>query len=177
MKPGDNQVITRGCEMLGSDDFQKRNWEGLAEKVCARLSKWSWLLPQLSFRGRVLVANNLAASTLWHKLVVLQPPEGLVKVLQRTLVDFFWSGQHWIKAASLYLPLHEGGQGLVDISARIMAFRLHTAQRLLYGSGAAWMDTACALMRKAGRLGLDKHLFLLKIDRVDLSGLTPTMSL
>ena len=44
---------------LGSEDFQKQNWEGVVEKVCARLSKWRWLLPQLSYRGRVLVANHL----------------------------------------------------------------------------------------------------------------------
>ena len=99
---------------LGSDVFQKKNWEGVLEKVCARLSRWKWLLPQLSYRGRVLVANNLAASTLWHRLMILQP---LVQELQRTLVNLFWSGQHWIKAAALYLPLHEGGQGLVDISS------------------------------------------------------------
>ena len=44
---------------LGSEDFQKQKWEGVVEKVCARLSKWRWLLPQWSYRGRVLVANNL----------------------------------------------------------------------------------------------------------------------
>lgn len=43
---------------LGSDNFRNKNWEGLEEKVCARLSRWKWLLPQLSYRGRVLVANN-----------------------------------------------------------------------------------------------------------------------
>ena len=77
------------------------------EKVCARLSRWKWVLPQLYFKGRVLVANNLAASTLRHRLMILQE-------LQRTLVNFFWSGRHWIKAAALYLPLHEGGHFFQD---------------------------------------------------------------
>ncbi len=64
---------------------------GLEERVCTRLSRWKWLLPQLSYRGRVLVANNLVASTLWHKLCVLQPPTGLIQSIQRSLVTF--SGQ------------------------------------------------------------------------------------
>jgi hypothetical protein len=51
---------------LGSEVFPKKNWEGVVEKVCARLSRWKWVLPQLSYRGRVLVASNLAASTLWE---------------------------------------------------------------------------------------------------------------
>nr|XP_046223606.1 deleted in malignant brain tumors 1 protein-like [Oncorhynchus gorbuscha] len=102
-----------------------------------------------------------------------QPPKGLIQELQRTLVNFFWSGQHWIKAAALYLPLHEGGQGLVDISSRITAFRLQAAQRLLYRDCSSWAETAYTLMRRAGCLGLDKHLFLLKLEGGDLTGLTP----
>ncbi len=47
---------------LGSAEFQKKNWEGILERVCTRLSRWNWLLPQLSYRGRVLVVNNLVAS-------------------------------------------------------------------------------------------------------------------
>ncbi len=70
------------------------------------------------------MTNNLVASTLWHKLMVLQPPVGLIEEIQRKLVSFFWSGQHWIRSAALFLPVQEGGQGLVDIKARIMTFRL-----------------------------------------------------
>lgn len=59
------------------------------EKVCIKLSKWKWLLPQLSYRGRILVTNNLVAPTLWHKITVLQPPVGLIEEIQRQLVNFF----------------------------------------------------------------------------------------
>ncbi|XP_055770762.1 glutamate receptor-interacting protein 1-like [Salvelinus fontinalis] len=54
-----------------------------------------------------------------------------------------------------------------------MAFRLQAAQRLLYSDGSSWVDTAYALMRRAGCLGLDKHLFLLKLGGGELNGLTP----
>jgi hypothetical protein len=43
---------------LGTDEFQRKNWEGVMERVCARLSEWKWLLPLLSYRGRVLIVNN-----------------------------------------------------------------------------------------------------------------------
>lgn len=33
---------------LGTEGFQMMNWKGVQEKVCARLSKRKWLLPQLS---------------------------------------------------------------------------------------------------------------------------------
>ncbi len=133
---------------LGTDDFRKQNWEGLVEKVCARLSRWKWLLPQLSYRGRVLICNNLVASSLWHKIMILEPPKDLVERIQKQMVDFFWSGQHWLRAPVLYLPIHEGRQGLVDIG------------------------TACALLRRAGSMGLDRHLFLMNINTLDLTSLT-----
>ncbi len=129
------------------------------EKVCAKNSKWRWLLPQMSYRGRVLVINNLVASMLWHKVMVLNPPKALITSVQKIILDFFWSGYHWIRAAALYLPLCEGGQGLVDVSSRIGAFRLKTAQRFLYGNGLRWHETAKLLLQKVGRLGYSKQFF------------------
>ena len=29
--------------------FEQQNWEGVVAKVSVRLSKWHWLLPQLSY--------------------------------------------------------------------------------------------------------------------------------
>lgn len=157
---------------FGSNEFQKLNWEGVEDKVCNRLSRWKWLLPQLSYRGRVLLADNLVASTLWHKFNVLQPPAGLIQAIQRHLVTLFWSGYHWVQSAALYLPIQEGGQGLVDIKARIMTFCLQTAQRLLYNSYFAWMNTATALLRRVGGIGLDKYLFLRHLQESELVDLT-----
>lgn len=91
--------------------------------------------------------------------------------IQRMVVDYFWSGLHWIKAGALYLPTHEGGQGLIDIPTRIEAFWLQAVQRLLYKSGHSWHNTAGLLLRKVGHLGLDKQLFLLHPHVVELTGL------
>lgn len=158
---------------LGQEEYKKRNWEGLVEKVCARLSSWKWLLPQLSYRGRVLIANNLIASMLWHKLMVVDPPGMLIDEIQRWIVNFFWSGQHWLRAAVLYLPVQEGGQGLIDIRARVTVFRLQAVQHLLYHKNDGWMKLMCALLRKAGQIGLDKQLFTMTLKRTPLGGLNP----
>ncbi len=157
---------------LGKDEYRMKNWEGLVEGVLVKLSKWKWLLPQLSYRGRVLIANNLIASTLWHKLMVLDPPRNIIDEIQKSLVKFFWTGQHWLKAAVLYLPVHEGGQGLIDIVSRVAVFRLQAAQRLLYHQHQQWMDVACALLHKYRRMGLDKQLFVMSLGGVHLDGLT-----
>lgn len=72
--------------------------------------------------------NNLAASTPLHKLLVLEPPEGMREGTQRKAVQFFWSKQHWTQAAVLYLLIEERGKGLVDIKNWIQAFRLQAAK-------------------------------------------------
>ena len=40
---------------LGDDHSVKKNWEGVLEKVEGKLAKWRWLLPHMSYRGRVLI--------------------------------------------------------------------------------------------------------------------------
>lgn len=75
---------------LGDETSQKKNWEGLVERVKGILAKWKWIHSQLSFRGRVLIANNLVTSTLWHKLVFVDRPDGLLSRLQAIISNVFY---------------------------------------------------------------------------------------
>ncbi|KAK3516967.1 hypothetical protein QTP70_029111 [Hemibagrus guttatus] len=100
--------------------------------------------------------NNLAASSLWHKLACVDPPPNLLASIQALLVDFFWDGLHWIPQSVLHLPKEEGGQGLVQLASRTAAFRLQFLQRPLTGpKDLIWRPVAHGLLHKVGRLGLD----------------------
>ena len=35
------------------------------------------------------ITNNLVALTLWHKLIALTPPRGLIEDIQSAILDFF----------------------------------------------------------------------------------------
>lgn len=147
---------------LGTEQYMQKNWEGVYEKVAGRLQKWRWILPQLSYRGRVLVVNNLAASMLWHRLTVIDPPKELLQKLQKDFVDFFWDGFHWLPSGILYLPVNEGGQGLIELSAKIRAMRLKSAQRLLFSRDfIPWVSFGLTLLRSLCSSDLDKQLFLM----------------
>ena len=52
----------------------------------------------------------------------------------------------------------------MDVGSRVTAFWLQAAQRLLYERDVSWRETGCALLRKAGGLGLDQHLFLMELE-------------
>ncbi|KAK3529191.1 hypothetical protein QTP70_019442, partial [Hemibagrus guttatus] len=157
---------------LGTNEFLNKNWEGSVEHVKGRLSRWKRLVPKMSYRGRTLVINNLAASSLWHKLACVDPPPNLLANIQALLVDFFWDGLHWIPQSVLHLPKEEGGQGLVQLSSRAAAFRLQFIQRLLTGPrDLVWRAAASGLLHTVKGLGLDRALFLMDTKMLDISGL------
>ncbi len=66
---------------LGDESTNQKNWENVRENVEGRSESWKWLLPKMSFRGRALIINNLVASSLWHRLSVLEPPFGILDKL------------------------------------------------------------------------------------------------
>ncbi|KAI3359137.1 hypothetical protein L3Q82_002592 [Scortum barcoo] len=107
---------------LGNEMFVKKNWENVLEKVKGRLEKWKWLVPKMSYRGRVLILNNLISTALWHRLACVDPPVSLLSRIQAVLVDFFWDRLHWVPQSILFLPKEEGGQGLVHLASRGAAF-------------------------------------------------------
>lgn len=146
---------------LGDDLFQQKNWEGAVEKMTGGLKKWRWIHGQLSFRGRVLVINSLVASMLWHRLSCVDPPVGLLSRLQTRLVDFFWERLHWVLQSVLFLPREEGGQGSIQISSRMSAFRLEFLQKYLTGdTDLVWREVASSILHTVDGLGLDTALFL-----------------
>ncbi|KAK3528905.1 hypothetical protein QTP70_012070 [Hemibagrus guttatus] len=157
---------------LGTNEFLNKNWEGSVEHVRGRLSRWKRLVPKMSYGGRTLVINNLAVSSLWHKLACVDLPPNLLANIQAQLMDFFWDGLQWIPQSVLHLPKEEGGQGLVQLSSRAAAFRLQFIQRLLTGPrDLVWRAAASGLLRTVKGLGLDRALFLMDTKMLDISGL------
>ena len=98
----------RNC-CVGSDDWVQKKWEEAVSATTTKLAKCKWLLSRVLYRMQTLIINGPVASALWHRLVVLNPPAGLLREIQRQLLNFFWLGHHWLKAAVLNLPVQEVG--------------------------------------------------------------------
>lgn len=144
---------------LGDETTVKKNWDSVIHKVKSRLNKWRWLLPKMSLRGRVLIANNLVSSSLWHRLACMDPPVSLLS--QSLLVDFIWDKMHWVPQSVRFLPKEEGGQGLVHLASRGAAFRLRFCQRLLGPDNIVWTVLARCILKHFNGLGMDFNLFLM----------------
>lgn len=94
---------------LGNDLIVQKIWDGVIEKIRGRLDKWKYLLPKLSFRGHILITNNLVASSLWHRFACIDPPLNLLSKIQAIIVDFFGDSLHWVPQYVLFLAKEEGG--------------------------------------------------------------------
>lgn len=132
--------------------------------------KWKWLLPKMSFRGRVIVINNLVASMLWHRLICIDPPTGLLEKIQAIIVDLFWNGFHWMAQSVLFLPTEKGGQGLIHLASRRAAFRLLFIQRYLTGPvDLVWRKIADIVFNQVSGLNLNSGLFLTDFSKLQIN--------
>jgi len=43
----------------------------------------------MSYKGHILIINNLIASALWHRLACIDPPVEVLTKIQSILIDFF----------------------------------------------------------------------------------------
>ncbi len=155
---------------LGDENTTKKTWDNVLETVKGRLNKWRWLLPKMSYRGRVLIANNLVSSFLWHRLACMDPPASLLSQVQRLLVDFIWDKLHWVPQSVLFLPKEEGGQGLVHLASGGAAFWLQFIQRMLCGpEDTVWRALPCCILRRFKSRGMDHNLFLMDSSQVSRS--------
>ncbi|KAJ4946299.1 hypothetical protein JOQ06_023967, partial [Pogonophryne albipinna] len=109
---------------LGNKSIVLRNWEDVIGKIEGKLSKWRWLLSQMSFKG-------------------------LLAQIQKKLVDFFWEGLHWVPQGVLFLSREEGGQGLIHLASRTATFRIQFLQRYLTGpADLVWRDVSSCILRR-----------------------------
>lgn len=154
---------------LGDQSVVLKNWDNVLEKVKGRLARWKWTVMKMSYRGRVLIANNLVSSILWHRLSVVDPPPDLLSKIQVLLVDFFWDKLHWLPQSVLYLRRDEGGQGLIHLSSRGATFHFQFLQRFLCGpTDLVWRPLTCAILSQCGGLGLDRSLFLMDLQQLHI---------
>ncbi len=122
---------------LGEEPFVLKNWDNFLERIKGRNARWKWILPKMSYRGRVLIINNLISSTLWHRLSCVDPPSDLLSKIQVLLVDFFWDRLHWTLQSVLFLP-KDGGQGLIHLSSRGATFFVSSLCRGFYVVPKIW---------------------------------------
>ncbi|KAL3141653.1 hypothetical protein ABBQ32_004882 [Trebouxia sp. C0010 RCD-2024] len=127
-----------------------------------------WSARGLSFSGRVHVAKQVLAASLWYHATFQRPPEQLLQQISRQLTRYVASAQHQSQgdaavalaqgnsqdsaalpasapSAALFprvltssLPPAQGGVGLVEVPTQIQALQAKVVSRLLEPERLAW---------------------------------------
>ena len=154
-----------GVHLGNTIHYLKQNWSKCKERLQNTLNSWSRLSNSMSFKGKVIIANQLAASKIFHFLAAISPPNNVINELQDLLVEFVWSNKrHWLKKETLYDEPGKGGLGLACLQARIMTFRFSVVQRFLRLVLHPAYNFMSYFLRQYCKLGFDYQLFHVKTD-------------
>ena len=109
---------SKGCMTYFTDPLLPPNWKSLSST--------------LSLKGNILIANQLAASKIFHFISVLTCSSNVLSELQEMLVDFVWfNRRHLLPRHTLFQHPNKGGLGLVSLQARSLTSTFNLVQRYL----------------------------------------------
>ncbi|KAL3136231.1 hypothetical protein ABBQ32_007243 [Trebouxia sp. C0010 RCD-2024] len=143
-----------------------QTFTGIYQAIRAKVRHWS--ARGLSFSGRVHVAKQVLAASLWYHATFQRPPEQLLQQISRQLTRYVATAQHqsqgdaavalaqgnsqdsaalpasapsaalFPRALTSSLPPAQGGVGLVEVPTQIQALQAKVVSRLLEPERLAW---------------------------------------
>ena len=124
-------------QFIGNVDCTKRKWVAKIQKINNIIAAWSHR--NLSYKGRVLVINNLLTPTLWYNATSLPIPSWAIPQIEESIYNFFCNYKcHCVTKDILALPVQHRGFNIPRIKTKIQSLRLNTLRRLLSAEDAHW---------------------------------------
>ena len=109
--------------VFGDKHAISSSWLKRVEKFSRRLEAWKFR--SLSLKGRVLIVNSIALSGLVYVGTIFGLPDNIYKRINSIIFKFVWAGKNELVARKVcFLPLHQGGLGIVDFKDKVKALQL-----------------------------------------------------
>lgn len=178
-----------GLWFMREDSLQNRyllNFKPILQQI-KRTCK-SWLLRDLSLKGKVTVANSLLISLLQFPASMTFTPPQVYDEYRRIITDFLWNGKKSkVAYSTLILPVEQGGLGLMDLWSRIRVSSIQWIRRFLLNRapntslslasfiGVQDLNSYLASKPKSLPLGIQHDLFYQKLFKLwdELHGFNP----
>jgi len=153
--------------VFGNVDTSHDNWDDRVLKFRKTLNLWK--SRDLSLKGKVLIANQLAASKLWYPASIHLLPDWAEKQINESLWDFFNSGHpQQVKRQICELPRHLGGQAVINITQKIRALQVMWIVHLLHAPEANWKFCVLYNFNKYQNLRLGIDILNARVRKNDL---------
>ena len=109
---------------------ESQNWNKYLKNIKDIINIWKQ--PKLSLKGKRIIINQLILSKIWFLAQVIPVPQKVIIDLERLVLDFLWGARHTrVRKQVLYLPIKQGGLGLIDITTKIQSLHLRWVGKLL----------------------------------------------
>ena len=127
---------------IGVDIDKGIQMQQIQSKICDKIRNWSGM--HLSLAGRIIVANHVLLSTLWHAVSVWMFDKQAIRTVKACIRGFLWAGMRKDNAAAkvawstLVLPKSKGGLGLIDPGLQSQALLCKVLVRSLLPGNELW---------------------------------------
>ena len=115
------------------------NWDPVVENILQRMNLFS--SRKLSLPAKAKVINVMILAKAWYMAAIIPPPRTVQLIITRNIFNFLWSGKsETINRNTMYLPLEEGGVGILNIKYKYMSMLLFQILKLIKNSEASWTN-------------------------------------
>ncbi|KAL3637949.1 hypothetical protein CASFOL_018397 [Castilleja foliolosa] len=131
---------------VGASFNRRRSWEEVENKLDTRIK--SWEAKNLSFGGRIVLANAVLNAIPTYYLSIHRLPGGVCRKLRSKIRNFLWGGSSgggrkisWVSWEKMCLEKDNGGLGIIELDSFNKALLCKWGWRILERSGSVlWLD-------------------------------------
>ncbi|XP_070538241.1 uncharacterized protein [Ptychodera flava] len=126
---------------FGNSNTSRENWKTVMEKFTNCLKIWN--TRNLSFKGRAIVANMLAASKLWYLASFDHVPKEIINEANSKLWKFIWRGKREVIKRGIFIQRYDDcGKKVVDIEEKINFHKNKPVKTLVIPSASTGAPTS-----------------------------------
>jgi len=113
-----------------SEGCHRENWMSKINKLknCLHI----WKSRKLTIYGKIMIVKTLAISKLIYSFSVLNVPEEVIKVVNRSIYEFIWNKVDRIKRNTMINELENGGLNMLDLESKIISLKAAWIPRFMY---------------------------------------------
>ena len=117
---------------------ENENWKPVLNTIQKRL--FFYYGRRLSLYGKAKLVNTLILTKVWYLATFYPPSKEILKKLEVLIFNFIWNGKtDKVNRATMYLPVKDGGIGLVNIHYKYLSLFLSQMMKVFLNHDASWI--------------------------------------
>ena len=101
-----------------------KNWEKVVASMKRNLN--FYLKRKLSYIGKAKLIIVFILPKVWYLATIFPPPQDIIKDIEGAIFEFLWyKRKDKINRKTMYLPVSQGGVGLMDINLKYLSLFLN----------------------------------------------------